>query len=720
MKDIIFLLFILFSTASAVFWHVAKNYENQPLLHAKATLSNETYLNYYNRLPESAKANTRPSIWAIQQQPAGMFLQFQTNSSSISVNYTLGSDSLSQWHFPSTGVSGMDLYAFDETNKTWRWTGTSHPKFPTTTSVLASRRCSAPNCATMTYRVHLCTYNHIADDFAVGVSSSFDTFVPDSSHFQPPEKKSIVWYGSSILQGAVASRPGQIMTHQVSRNLETLIYNFGFSGNCFMETSVAQYLVNIKPIPSLWIIDCNPNMNYTLINDRAIPLIHFIRSNGHPTTPIIMTEGTKHGGDWYSETARVGRYNKTIMLRNAFNELVKQGDDHLYYSTSTDIYSSDLGMKPNVAGDYRFLVDPTVGGTHPTDLGMRKQATYWTKKIPAVLAEDLKRTKRPERIQRIRKNEDKEIAHLGSIRATFKDQLLGDVYNMQPSHDDEGINEQLSGYKWIDGSDILHGFSNFKDGNNILKRNSPYNRLPSAAQADVRPKVWELSQMSTGMYLRFTTNASDIAINHTLAFNSQNLWHMPKTGTDGLDIYAWSDVDQSWRHVPVTTGIELDAADGATMSGVFHMPETANKSSIITHWTYLIYLPLRNAPKDLKVGVPSDSYLCKTSKCINDVAPKFNSKYKPIVWYGTSIQQGGVASRAGNEYDAIISRALSVDIHNFGFAGNGIMELSVAKYLSMVDAEIIVIDCLPNMNAPFSSPKKNYSTQWNGGSTLPR
>jgi hypothetical protein len=330
---------------------------------------------------------------------------------------------------------------------------------------------------------------------------------------------------------------------------------------------------------------------------------------------------------------------------------------------------------------------------------MRKQATYWTKKIPAVLAEDLKRTKRPERIQRIRKNEDKEIAHLGSIRATFKDQLLGDVYNMQPSHDDEGINEQLSGYKWIDGSDILHGFSNFKDGNNILKRNSPYNRLPSAAQADVRPKVWELSQMSTGMYLRFTTNASDIAINHTLAFNSQNLWHMPKTGTDGLDIYAWSDVDQSWRHVPVTTGIELDAADGATMSGVFHMPETANKSSIITHWTYLIYLPLRNAPKDLKVGVPSDSYLCKTSKCINDVAPKFNSKYKPIVWYGTSIQQGGVASRAGNEYDAIISRALSVDIHNFGFAGNGIMELSVAKYLSMVDAEIIVIDCLPNMNA---------------------
>ena len=79
------------------------------------------------------------------------------------------------------------------------------------------------------------------------------------------------------------------------------------------------YLIEINPKPSLFIIDCNPNMNYTLIRDRAVPLIQFIRQNGHPTTPIIMTEGTKHGTDWYSLSSRVGRYNKTRELKIAYD-----------------------------------------------------------------------------------------------------------------------------------------------------------------------------------------------------------------------------------------------------------------------------------------------------------------------------------------------------------------------------------------------------------------
>ena len=88
---------------------------------------------------------------------------------------------------------------------------------------MAQLHCAAPHCPEKTFRIHLPTYNTIADDFSVGVDSAFDTFVPDESHFQNPRNASIVWYGSSILQGAVASRPGQIMTHEVSRNLGTLI-----------------------------------------------------------------------------------------------------------------------------------------------------------------------------------------------------------------------------------------------------------------------------------------------------------------------------------------------------------------------------------------------------------------------------------------------------------------------------------------------------------------
>ena len=63
------------------------------------------------------------------------------------------------------------------------------------------------------------------------------------------------------------------------------------------------------------------------------------------------------------------------------------------------------------------------------------------------------------------------------------------------------------------------------------------------------------------------------------------------------------------------------------------------------------------------------------------------------------IQQGGVASRAGNLYDAIIGRRLSREVLNFGFAGNGHDDIGVAKYLVTLNAAVIVLDCLPNMNA---------------------
>ena len=719
----IMLLTILCPAASNnIYWHTVKDYDGQNLLHGKTVLSNkELPLNYYNRLPASSKNTTRPSIYGLQQQPAGMFVQFQSNSSSIHVNYTLGSSNLGMWHFPASGVSGMDAYAWDTNHQTWRWIGTSQPTYPTTVSTMTElpailannarrHRCVAPNCPTETYRIHLCTYNRIQDNFAIGLTTKYDTFVPDASHFQSIDEASIVWYGSSILQGAVASRPGQIMTHQVSRTLETLIYNFGFSGNCLMELSVAQYLIEINPKPSLFIIDCNPNMNYTLIRDRAVPLIQFIRQNGHPTTPIIMTEGTKHGTDWYSLSSRVGRYNKTRELKIAYDALIAKGDEHLYYSTSQDIYSASLGMKPEIAGDNRFLVDPTVGGTHPSDLGMRKQATYWEKKIPFVLAEDAKKTN-----QKLKKKLNKKLnvnVH-GNVQtsapslmyASLQDNAWEDHKDMnQLDNTMKTVVDPMTNWKWTNGADLLKGFSTFKDENGkILSRNSPYNRLPSVAQADVRVPVWLLSEMSTGMYLKFTTNATDIAINHTLATDSENLWLMPPTGTDGLDIYAWSSFDTSWRHVPVTTGVELFAGNGKTMSGVFHQPEPEHATNV-THWTYLIYLPLRNAPKNLQIGIPTQFDICTdndtdTKKCKNDRAPQFNKKYKPIIWYGTSIQQGAAASRAGNEYDAIISRALSMDVHNFGFAGDGFMELSVIKYLNMVEASIIVIDCLPNMVA---------------------
>jgi lysophospholipase L1-like esterase len=72
-------------------------------------------------------------------------------------------------------------------------------------------------------------------------------------------------------------------------------------------------------------------------------------------------------------------------------------------------------------------------------------------------------------------------------------------------------------------------------------------------------------------------------------------------------------------------------------------------------------------------------------------------KQKPLVFYGTSITQGGCASRPGMAYAAILGRRLDRPTINLGFSGNGRMDPEVASLLAELDPAVYVIDCVPNM-----------------------
>ena len=85
-----------------------------------------------------------------------------------------------------------------------------------------------------------------------------------------------------------------------------------------MELNVAQYLTIIEC--SMLIIDCNPNMDGPTITKRAIPLIKYLRTHGHPTTPIVLSEGTPYGTDWANDKSAPhgGNAPKNIALAAAF------------------------------------------------------------------------------------------------------------------------------------------------------------------------------------------------------------------------------------------------------------------------------------------------------------------------------------------------------------------------------------------------------------------
>ncbi|HBL40851.1 MAG TPA: hypothetical protein DDY98_04480, partial [Ruminococcaceae bacterium] len=70
----------------------------------------------------------------------------------------------------------------------------------------------------------------------------------------------------------------------------------------------------------------------------------------------------------------------------------------------------------------------------------------------------------------------------------------------------------------------------------------------------------------------------------------------------------------------------------------------------------------------------------------------------PMVYYGSSITQGGCASRPGNTYQAMVCRALNCDFLNLGFSGSARAEDTVSDYIARLNMSVFVFDY--DHNAP--------------------
>ena len=201
-----------------------------------------------------------------------------------------------------------------------------------------------------------------------------------------------------------------------------------------------------------------------------------------------------------------------------------------------------------------------------------------------------------------------------------------------------------------------------------------FDRLPAKADGKVTPIVWVLSRDSSGMMVRFKTNATSIYARYKLSKANLGMPAMPATGVSGLDLYA-RDEKGHWRWVMVTKpdkqNVEVLIQGGLT-------PGSRE---------YCAYLPLYNGVDSLEIGVPKGTEF-------EGLAPR---DVKPIIFYGTSITHGADASRPGMVHTAILGRRLDMPVMNLGFSGNGKMDAAVGELLCEQDASAYVIDCLPNM-----------------------
>ncbi len=198
----------------------------------------------------------------------------------------------------------------------------------------------------------------------------------------------------------------------------------------------------------------------------------------------------------------------------------------------------------------------------------------------------------------------------------------------------------------------------------------PYQRLPRRAKEAVPAAVWRLSKHTAGLCVRFTTNSTRIAATWD---GGGAMNHMAATGNSGLDLYQRRD--GRW----VFCGVGRPQTSKTTADLARDLPAEPTE--------YLLYLPLYNAVTELRIGVEPGATVAR--------APPRSSR--PIVFYGTSITQGGCAARAGMCHPAILGRHLDREVINLGFSGAGKMEPAMADLLGELDPALYVLECLPNM-----------------------
>ena len=206
-------------------------------------------------------------------------------------------------------------------------------------------------------------------------------------------------------------------------------------------------------------------------------------------------------------------------------------------------------------------------------------------------------------------------------------------------------------------------------------------RLPPRAEPLVRKAVWNLSRQSAGLSIRFMSNAPQIIVRYKVT-GTVAMPHMPATGVSGVDLYG-IDSDGTW-HV---------AAGKYSFKDTVQYNFAQLKPNDTYHQLgreYRLYLPLYNGVRELEIGVPQGSTFT--------VLPQ--RAEKPIVVYGTSIAQGGCASRPGMAWTNILARKLDRTVINLGFSGNGRLEKEVIDLIKEIDAKVFVLDCLPNLIQP--------------------
>lgn len=308
--------------------------------------ADNTYERFSKTDMQSLK-NVNEGVTINAQFSSGGQLHFKTNSKKISV-YVKLLNSPNMDNLSALAQCGVDLYYFNEKSDKYIFCGVS--RFSTERSEYCTTLAEFDESLMRDFIINLPLYCGLTQ-ILVGVDKH--------SQFAKSNKfckyKRIIFYGTSIMQGASASRPGLCFFNAISRALRRECFNFGFSGNGLGEKEVIDSINKIENL-SAFVIDYQANAGiFGTLKSTLARIISDVRAK-YGNIPIVVASATLYEKNSFNKKF-ISEYDDCRdFQKQTVQSLNDSGDKNIYYVDGAKLFACD---------EYECTID----GTHPNDLG---------------------------------------------------------------------------------------------------------------------------------------------------------------------------------------------------------------------------------------------------------------------------------------------------------------------------------------------------------------
>lgn len=300
------------------------------------------------RLPREVAKNTSDAVFDMYKTSTGGRLRFGSDSPYVAIRVVFSRGE----RIPvmtQIGTVGFDLYADGE------YAGSFIPPMSGEAYESVVR---FPDTKKRSLTIHFPLYANI-ESLEIGLAKTASLSRAEDYRIEKP----IVFYGSSITNGACASRPGMAYPAQVGRMLDANHYNLGFGGCARGERAMAEYVASLDM--SAFVLDYDHNAydpDYLLATHE--PFFKTVREK-NPQLPILMMSApiVKRNASWQK------RYE---IIKHTYENALAAGDKNVYFID---------GASPLFEVGKDYFVD----GIHPSDLGYYLMAKAVAEALRGVL-----------------------------------------------------------------------------------------------------------------------------------------------------------------------------------------------------------------------------------------------------------------------------------------------------------------------------------------------